>query len=145
MASQRQRIACRGTPQGVVYFSTPHLWNFTGNSLLRRLESPGNNAIDYDDDIAITASGICPQTLPNKLNLVLSIVLDQSGLFGLSINLSKTDTILIIRRYKLPPQYKWDQAHAGPIKSSSTKKICRSELTLNCKVRHLCMKLTYTT
>ena len=65
---------------------------------MRRLESSGNNAIAYADDIAI-AAGVCPQTLSDKLNLALSIVLDWCGVF----ELSKTDTILFTRRYKVMP------------------------------------------
>ena len=108
-ASQCQRIVCRGTPQGGVL--SPLLWNLAANSLLRRLESSGNNVINYADDIAITAEGISPQTLFNKLNLALSIVLNWCGIFGLSVNPSKQDRIIFIRRYKAPaftlPSINW--------------------------------------
>ena len=98
-ATNWQRMVRRGTPQGCVL--SPLLWNLAVNSLLRWLEHSGNDAIAYADDIAIAASGICPKT-PHSLNLALSIVLDWCRDFGLSINPSKTDTILFTRRYKIP-------------------------------------------
>ena len=52
----------------------------------RSLESSGNNAIAYANDIGIAESGICPQMLSNKLNLALSIILDLCGVFGYPSN-----------------------------------------------------------
>ena len=76
------------------------LWNFAVNSLLRGLKSSGNGAIAYANDIAIAASEICPQTLSDNLNSVLSTVMDWCRDFVLSINPSKPDTIFT-RRYKI--------------------------------------------
>ena len=59
-------------------------------------------AIAYAGDIAIAALRIYPQTLSDKLNMALSIVLDWCRDFGLSINPSKTDTMLFTRRYMIP-------------------------------------------
>ena len=64
----------KGTLQGGIL--SPLLWNLAVNSLLKRLEHSGNDAIAYADDIDIAPSGICLQTLLNKLNLAIMIVLD---------------------------------------------------------------------
>ena len=80
----------------------PLLWNLVVNLLLRGLEYSGNDAIADAGDIAIAGLGICPQTLSDKLNLALSSVPNWCIDFGLSINASKTDTILFTRSYKIP-------------------------------------------
>ena len=73
--------------------------------------------------MAIAASEICPQTLSDKLNLALSIVLDWCRDLGLPINPSKTDTILFIRSYKIP--------------YFSLPSICEIRLTLSSEVKYL--------
>ena len=93
----------RGTTQGTVL--SPLLYNLAVNPLLRGLEYSGNDAIANADDIVIAESGIYPQTLSDKFNLALSIVLDWSRDFGLSINPAKTETVLYSDL--LPSYYMW--------------------------------------
>ena len=64
------------------------------NSLLRGLDSTGNDAIAYANDVAIAAS--------DKLISELSLVLGWCRDFELSINPSKIDGILFSRRHKIP-------------------------------------------
>ena len=92
-------LVCRAAPQGG--FLSPHLWNLSVNSLLRRPEYSTSNAIAYVDDLTIIASEMCPQTLSDKLNLALSIVLNRCRVLRLSVNISKTNTILSTRRYRV--------------------------------------------
>ena len=97
------------------------------NLFLKGLKHSGDDVNAYADDIAIAASRICPQTLPDKYNLALSIVLDWCMDIGLSINTSLTDTILFTRRYKIP--------------NFSLSSICRTKLTLSPEVKYLSLTL----
>ena len=57
--------------------------------------------IAYANDIVIAVSGICPQTLFDKLNFALWIGLNSFREFEVSFNPSKT-YLLLTRRYKIP-------------------------------------------
>ena len=106
-----QRMVHRATPQGGVI--SPLFWNLAVNSLLRGLEHSGNDVIAY----------VCPQTLSYKFKLLRSIILVWCRDFGLSINPSKTDTILFIKTHKISDFF--------------LPSICRTRVTLSPEVKYL--------
>lgn len=69
-----QKSVNRGTTQGGVLSSL--LWNIALNSLLTRLYSLGFKTIAYDDDVALTISGVHLNTLSSKMENAFKILND---------------------------------------------------------------------
>ena len=98
--SSLRRQFRRGTLQGGVL--SPLLWNVVVNKLLTELEEKGCRVIAYADDIVITATGRFPDTVRDLVQGSLNDLTIWSEKCGLSINPQKTESIVFIKKQKIP-------------------------------------------
>ena len=91
----------RGTPQGGVL--SPLMWNLALDRLLDKLqkEHPEVCIVAYADDLAISISGIDPDTISILMTAVLRTILGWCLENKLDVNPSKTEVMLFTRRRKI--------------------------------------------
>ena len=91
--------AIKGCPQGGVL--SPLLWSLVVDEILVLLAEADIPAIGYADDLALIISGKYEDTITNRMQVALNLVLGWCRDIGLSINPAKADIVAFTRRYKV--------------------------------------------
>ena len=98
-----QKLVDRGTPQGGVL--SPLLWLIVVNEILKRLKLEGISVVAYADDIVILVSGLFLNTLSERVETALNMMVNWADMSGLGINPAKTELVLFRKGYKTPNFY----------------------------------------
>lgn len=89
----------RGTPQGGVI--SPLLWLLVINDILVYLDKSRVDVVAYADDVAISISGFCLQTISDLMSNTLAKLSTWAQECGLNVNPSKTELVLFTKKINI--------------------------------------------